>query len=279
MEITKELLNFDPLRAAEDFTGKSYKTDEETSSIGFFAHMMHSRAKNEILDQCGDTIYGCGLEKYISIAESIGFKEVLKVPFTYDDYGTEKTDCLFFFWHEDGILLTFDTYSNMKNCNGGHFYYNWSPNDKSTITEFTSSGSFISHGKGREMKDLLWNKDLTPHIMPESIENEPLWCGDLEWMHFESQMNKYREAFNKYVSENEIIYIWAGDHDCREALRFKIEGMKNNGTFLKTWKEQPFLWLLHHQDTEDKNYDYKKINQERIALLPVEVQECIKGTE
>ena len=30
--------------------------------------------------------------------------------------------------------------------------------------------------------------------------------------------------------------------------------------FLKKWKEQPFLWLLHHGDTKDEKYDYNAVS-------------------
>jgi len=63
---------------------------------------------------------------------------------------------------------------------------------------------------------------------------------------------------------------WAGDHDCREALRFNITRLKDNGTFLAQWPldNDIFLWLLHHGDTSVEGYDYKAINENRIELLP-----------
>ena len=63
--------------------------------------------------------------------------------------------------------------------------------------------------------------------------------------------------------------------DCREAVRYYLGKMRENGTFLPVWKEQPFLWLLHYKDTEDK--DYEDITKERIKQLPEYVQEAIKG--
>lgn len=69
--------------------------------------------------------------------------------------------------------------------------------------------------------------------------------------------------------------IWAGDHDAREALRRKIQRLRDNGEFLPRWRHRPFLWLLHHMDTKASDYDHEAINQERIALLPAWVREMI----
>jgi hypothetical protein len=68
--------------------------------------------------------------------------------------------------------------------------------------------------------------------------------------------------------------VWVGDHDCREALIYKINRLKENGEFLTKWTKRPFLWLLHHGDT-DGEYDYHKINEERISRLPQRVIDAI----
>jgi hypothetical protein len=69
--------------------------------------------------------------------------------------------------------------------------------------------------------------------------------------------------------------VWVGDHDCREALRHNIQKLRENGEFLSIWVECPFLWLLHYQDTKIPGYDYKAINEARIALLPEHVRKAI----
>ena len=69
--------------------------------------------------------------------------------------------------------------------------------------------------------------------------------------------------------------IWAGDHDAREALRHKIQRLRDNGELLARWQKRPFLWLLHHMDTKPEGYDHNVINQARIALLPAWVQQMI----
>lgn len=75
----------------------------------------------------------------------------------------------------------------------------------------------------------------------------------------------------KPIDEN----TFAGDYDAREGFRFHIRQLREAGTLLNPWAKAPFLWLLHHRDTDD----YKAINKERLALLPVEVQKMIGSCE
>ena len=79
------------------------------------------------------------------------------------------------------------------------------------------------------------------------------------------------------------------DIDCREALRFHLQQYRKVGVFMPIWKEQPFLGLNHWMDWRDENgesipYVYSKepsradiATQERIAMLPTEVREAIRG--
>ena len=69
--------------------------------------------------------------------------------------------------------------------------------------------------------------------------------------------------------------IWVGDHDCREALRLKVNRLRKHGRFMPKWGKAPFLWLMHHQDIKAKDYDYEALNKARIAKLPEWVQEMI----
>lgn len=69
--------------------------------------------------------------------------------------------------------------------------------------------------------------------------------------------------------------IWAGSHDCREAIKHHIEMLSEQGTFLTQWVESPFLWLLHYMDSKVKGYDYKAINKQIIDQFPQEVKDAI----
>lgn len=81
-------------------------------------------------------------------------------------------------------------------------------------------------------------------------------------------------CFRNYDSPDRY---WAGDHDCREALQYKLNALRENGTFLQKWPADHniFLWLLHYMDTKVDGYDYKAITAERLAMLPDWVQEMI----
>jgi len=80
---------------------------------------------------------------------------------------------------------------------------------------------------------------------------------------------------NGSFNETDGCYIWSGHHDCREGLKHHINNLSENGEFLSQWAYRPFLWLLHHADTKNEGYDYKKINEERIAKLPQHVIDAI----
>lgn len=82
---------------------------------------------------------------------------------------------------------------------------------------------------------------------------------------------------------DEANWIWSGNHDCREALRYHLRQLRAHGEFVTPWVDQPFVWLLHYMDTKDatgtslpySGYDHKAINKARIALLPAHVQAAI----
>ena len=63
--------------------------------------------------------------------------------------------------------------------------------------------------------------------------------------------------------------------DCREAIRYYLGKMRENGSFLPVWEKRPFLWLLHYMDTKTEGYDHKAITEERIAMLPEHVRKAI----
>lgn len=70
--------------------------------------------------------------------------------------------------------------------------------------------------------------------------------------------------------------VWVGDHDAREGIRTNLARLSEVGTFLPTWVERPFLWLVTYAESKG-DYDYKAINAERISRLPESVQAAIAG--
>lgn len=69
--------------------------------------------------------------------------------------------------------------------------------------------------------------------------------------------------------------LYSISYDCREGLRYKLTQLKQEGKILELWSKIPFLWILHHGDTKIANYDYHKINDERIAQFPKYVQKAM----
>lgn len=157
-EDLEKMLKTDPLREAEEVTGKSYKEDEKTEKLGFALHMLHADSKRAALMSRGDSHYGISLGEYLRIVTEIGFEPALELPFYSNS--SEQEEKLYIMWHNDGILLVFDTFRGM--LNGGKFYYNCEiQNDE--FFKATSSG----------------------HCARENV--------------------------------------WAGDHDCREAIKCEEE--------------------------------------------------------
>lgn len=79
--------------------------------------------------------------------------------------------------------------------------------------------------------------------------------------------------------ESDKKHAIAGSHDGREGLITNMNLLRGEGSFLPKWKKQPFIWLLHYMDekrSSEHGY-YKQINKERIEMLPVHIQDAIKG--
>jgi hypothetical protein len=92
--------------------------------------------------------------------------------------------------------------------------------------------------------------------------------------------NSYRKGFSGTAFEGPSgKNVWCGDFDAREGFKHRLGNYEETGIFLKEWIKQPFLWLLHHGDSKVDGYDFDKINQQRIAMLPPEVQEAIFGVK
>jgi hypothetical protein len=217
-ETLKEILDFDPLAAAEKLTGKSYKTSEPTMALGFLAHLSHGERKKAALAEQDDTQFSNTVENYTRIIREEGFEKVLDIPFAgrFVEWRDPPQESYQIWFHPDGLLLAFDTYRT-DHINGAKFYFNVRFDDP----------------------NLRWSLRCSSSCAKSDIS------------------------------------VLVGDFDAREAVRFHIRQLRTAGQLLNPWAEQPFLWLLHHMDTEDKNYDYKTINAERIAMLPEHVRTAI----
>lgn len=67
------------------------------------------------------------------------------------------------------------------------------------------------------------------------------------------------------------------DVDVREGFRFHLDALSEAFEFSKSWSTVPFLWFLNYMDTKDKNYSYKKINEQKIDACALEVRKIIFG--
>lgn len=122
--LLQSLLDFDPLGAAEEIRGTSYKDDQGTTALGFALMQNSHQMRTEALEARDDTTFYNKLDRYTRIIEQDGFELVLKEDFLSRD---GKPEAFFIYWHaRDNLVLEFDTYQT-ENVNGGNVYYNWVP--------------------------------------------------------------------------------------------------------------------------------------------------------
>lgn len=69
--------------------------------------------------------------------------------------------------------------------------------------------------------------------------------------------------------------IWVGHHDVRTGFRHTMNRLEMNGSFLSTWVERPFLWLVDTKQENEPDYDYREITDEVISTFPAEVVQAI----
>lgn len=67
------------------------------------------------------------------------------------------------------------------------------------------------------------------------------------------------------------------DVDVREGLRFHLDALSEAFEFSKNWSVIPFLWFLNYMDTKAENYNYEKINKQKIDASTPEVRKIIFG--
>jgi hypothetical protein len=138
-----EAMKQDPLRDAEQITGRSYKTDRGVILLGMQLAMRKHDAEERMLTDADDVRSGMTLSEYCGVVERLGYRQVLSVPFEGKDYSDE----LQVWWQASrGLLLVFDTYFGKKSVNSGHVYYNWRPSPNTRQYELTSSGTSTKDG-------------------------------------------------------------------------------------------------------------------------------------
>jgi len=123
------LLSVDPLAEAEKITGKSYKVDDLTMSLGMLSHINNTQEKKKALKASGDTFYSSPWKYTEEIIEDLGFEQILVRPFLVEDtYAEDKKNRLeyqVFYWRKDGILMVAETYGGENgSTNSINLYYN-----------------------------------------------------------------------------------------------------------------------------------------------------------
>lgn len=66
--------------------------------------------------------------------------------------------------------------------------------------------------------------------------------------------------------------VWSGDHDCREAIAYKLRRLDAGGEFVQPWPRIPFLWLVGYGEDTDRS---KEIRDERLAAFPDDIRRAI----
>lgn len=241
-------LRYDPLAAAEEITGESYKTSALTENLGFAMHFDHVRAKRALLAAAGDTSFDTKPEWLIARLLKDGFDLHKVYPFTScSPYNKESYDdrAYLLFCRRRGILVWMETYargSKRESLSSVKAYWNWRPARGDVHLE-----GYSGHGV----------VDPSPLFKPEPDE----------W-------NPQGES-----------YATVGDYDGREGLFTRLAYMEENGQFITPWLERPWLWLLTYMDTKDekgasfpsgvKGYDHNVINAKRLADLPEDVRRAV----
>jgi hypothetical protein len=276
-----ELQKFDGLHEAEQVTGKSYKEDKGTESLGFLLHIEKGAAMREMLSQVGDTQFSNKVNDYLRITSGFGFEVAYQESFK--DLERNKEESLYVLFNKElGIILCFDTYG--ENVNGGDVYYNWSPNSMDCY-RLTSSGRFIWSNNTSHMA--LYEDDFSKEYIIPDYPAPFKWGSGMEYEEFkkleEPVSAKRKELFDLALADGKR-FVWSGGHDCREGIITTIMAMCENGKFLPVWKECAFSWLTHyvdHRTPESRGYNLSplyEITKTRLKSMPESVKNCINNT-
>lgn len=127
-DLTK-LLSFDPLGAAEEFTGLSYKEDDATQALGFLMLQANAEAKKAALSANHDTYWNIGFLEAVDVALDLGFELVYAQ--AIPDTGFRPGTLVHWqaFWR-DGVLLVMESYDDK--LNKADIYFNYRNNSGET---------------------------------------------------------------------------------------------------------------------------------------------------
>lgn len=251
--LVQDILRYDALQEAEAVTGKSYKDDKGTAALGLFLHVEHAEKKAAILRSMGDSLLRNTLKDYQQILQAIGLEKALEMPFAGRVYNLEEAPEEKFFVYacrRRGLVLYFDTHLGDV-VNSSTLHYCWvRPGDYPLKT--SSYHLYTSSGI------------------------------------FRSLGGSGRVSFDEENPTPEDQVYWEGYHDGREAIRYKISRLENNGVLLPVWpehssgKKKSGMYLTNYMDWErpttcpEPTKDYlHSLFKQRFDMLPWWVQDII----
>jgi len=68
--------------------------------------------------------------------------------------------------------------------------------------------------------------------------------------------------------------VWAGKHDIKEALKYKMDLLHRKGFFTPQWVKRPHVWLVNYVEANTTK-EYEKINQKKMSTFPEAVRKAI----
>lgn len=117
----KEHLEFDALHVAGQMTGKSYKDDSATESLGMGLLLAANRNREQVLRKSGDTYMGMAFSEFLRVAEAEGFAILSQEPIEGADY----PDMFAILWKaSEGLLMRTESYWGGESTNSASVYFN-----------------------------------------------------------------------------------------------------------------------------------------------------------
>lgn len=237
------LLKMDPLLDAEKITGKSYKEDDSTASLGMIMQVAKaSQVQDEMLIR-DDTFYNMTFDYALNIIADLGFEEVYTQSKPDNRYSQDRLPVVYKIFWRGGVLLSIESYSwetkEELKVNKLDFFGNWIPDSAKT-----SQWSPVSGSGGFRRR--------TPGFDGE-IEGDP-------WM---------------------LVMRWDGRTALRHNLaRIEAEGtfqdhwVSAQGLYLHSFVEEPVR--------DPSNYDASWLSEStdaKITLLPTKLRAMIQAAQ
>lgn len=227
--ITSDILNMDPLLAAEKLTGKSYKEDRETSLLGLFINQMKNKVVEGIRREDKDTYYRIKWDEFKKLIVERGFTIDFQKRFTDDD-GRKPEEIIahrgFVLLHATSFLWS---HSGEETLNGGHIYFQTVGNLSNILSLNHISGGCVGH------------LDIP---------------GDYD----------YQKISDKSLARDR--FVFGGSFDVRDGLFSFLTGLDAISTLVPIDKEQ-FTWCVNYAEDKVKGYNAREITRSKIQTVPM----------